>query len=96
MTQQKDNYRDHDNSYKEMFSHARPVRELLQGFVKEDWVDKLDFKTLERVNSHYTTDDIRSRESDIVWGVRLKGTQEWAYIYLLLEFQSTIDKYMRS
>jgi len=29
---------DHDHSYKQLFSHAALVRDLLQGFVQESWV----------------------------------------------------------
>ena len=41
---------DHDNSYKLLFSHAEMVRDLLLGFVKEDWVQDLDLDSLERVS----------------------------------------------
>jgi hypothetical protein len=29
---------DHDHSYKNLFSHAPMVADLLRGFVREDWV----------------------------------------------------------
>lgn len=29
----------HDHSYKLLFSHPEMVRDLLTGFVKEDWVE---------------------------------------------------------
>ena len=82
----------HDNSYKLLFSHAEMVRDLLLGFVKEEWVRDLDFQTLEKVGSSYVSDDIRDRHDDIVW--RVKWGKDWLYVYLLLEFQSTIDVYM--
>jgi hypothetical protein len=33
----------HDNSYKLLFSHPQMVKDLLIGFVKEAWVEQLDF-----------------------------------------------------
>ncbi len=36
----------HDGSYKNLFSHARMVEDLLKGFVQEEWVENLDFSTL--------------------------------------------------
>ena len=42
--------RDHDHSYKLLFSHPRMVEDLLRGFVHEEWVERIDFSTLERVN----------------------------------------------
>ena len=83
---------DHDHSYKLLFSHAEMVADLLRGFVREDWVEQLDFSTLERANGSYVSEDLREREDDIIW--RVRWGQEWLYIYLLLEFQSGIDRYM--
>ena len=36
--------------------------------------------------------DLREREDNIFWRVRLRG--EWIYVYLLLEFQSQPDPFM--
>lgn len=83
---------EHDQSYKQLFSNAELVRDLLQGFVLEDWVQDLDLDTLERVNGSYISDDLRERENDIIWRVRLGNS--WVYVYLLIEFQSTVDRYM--
>jgi predicted transposase/invertase (TIGR01784 family) len=84
---------DHDNGYKLLFSHALMVADLLRGFVKERWVQELDLSTLERVSGGYVSDDLRDRESDVVWRVKLRRGG-WIYVYLLLEFQSTVDAYM--
>ena len=83
---------DHDNSYKLLFSHQEMVRDLLVGFVQEPWLAELDFSTLEKVNGSYVTDDLRSREDDVIWRVRFKD--RWLYLYILLEFQSSVDAYM--
>ncbi|HEX3126534.1 MAG TPA: Rpn family recombination-promoting nuclease/putative transposase [Thermoanaerobaculia bacterium] len=83
---------DHDHGYKLLFSHVSVVADLLRGFVREDWVQELDFETLERVDGSYVFDDLRHRESDMVWKVRWKDRV--LYIYILLEFQSTVDPFM--
>lgn len=90
---------DHDNGYKLIFSFRRVMKDLLDGFVHEDWVQQLDFDTLERVNADYVSDSfpdeyLQKRESDLVWRVRWKDGDRWLYIYVLLEFQSTVDPYM--
>lgn len=38
----------HDNAYKNVFSHPKAVQDLLRGFVHEDWVQQLDYTTLEK------------------------------------------------
>ena len=43
----------HDHSYKLLFSHAVMVEDLLRGFVREDWVQAIDFATLEKVPGSY-------------------------------------------
>lgn len=68
------------------------VEDLLRGFVNEAWVQHVDFTTLERVSGSYVSDDLRDREDDIIWRVRWGAG--WLYLYLLLEFQSTVDPYM--
>lgn len=94
----------HDNAYKNVFSHPRAVADLLRGFVHEDWVAQVDFATLEKVSGSYVTDDLRDREDDIIWRVRMARSDgsatdddargDWVYVYLLLEFQSSNDTHM--
>jgi len=44
------------------------------------------------MNGSYVSDDLREREDDIIW--RVRWGDGWIYVYLLLEFQSSIDKAM--
>jgi hypothetical protein len=81
-----------DASYKLLFSSPELIRELVRGFMPDDWLQSLDYATLEKVPCHYVTDDLRQRASDVVWRVKAGG--EWVYLYLLIEFQSTIDPHM--
>jgi predicted transposase YdaD len=82
----------HDHSYKLLFSHPQMVRDLLDGFVREDWLSQLDYDSLEKVNGSYVSDDLRARADDLVW--RVRWGENWIYVYLLLEFRSTVDPYM--
>ncbi|WP_245232528.1 Rpn family recombination-promoting nuclease/putative transposase [Thiorhodococcus minor] len=82
----------HDSGYKLLYSHADMVRDLLRGFVPGAWVHRLDLTTLERCSGSYVTDDLRDRADDLVW--RLRWGADWLYVYLLLEFQSTVDPWM--
>ncbi|MDD5090532.1 MAG: Rpn family recombination-promoting nuclease/putative transposase [Candidatus Wallbacteria bacterium] len=82
----------HDRGYKTLFSHPRMVEDLFRAFVKEPFVAELDFSTLKKLPTSFVTEEFRKRESDIIWHVDFKGKP--AYIYLLIEFQSTGDRFM--
>lgn len=83
---------DDDASYKLLFSAPEVVRDLILGFIPDDWLHGLDYTTLEPYPGSYVTDDLRHRADDVVWRVKADG--EWIYLYILIEFQSTIDPYM--
>src|SRR3954471_14475248 len=85
---------EHDSGYKLIFSHPQMVEELLRGFIHEPWVQGLDFATLEKMDTTFTSADLRERHSDRVWRLRYKGREDWLYLYLFLEFQSTSDPFM--
>lgn len=85
----------HDRGYKLLFSHPTAVEELLRGFLQEDWSERLDFSTLERVSNSFVSEDFRERHGDLIWRLRVRGEADgWFYLYLLLEFQSTSDPFM--
>ena len=83
---------DHDSSYKFLFSNPELVRDLVMGFIPDEWLQSLDYSTLEKIPSSYVSDDFKQREDDVVW--RVKVGEDWVYLYLLIEFQSSVDKYM--
>ncbi len=86
------NSHQHDRRYKKLFSHPVLLRELLESFVKEDFVSDLDFSTLERLDKSFVTDRFREKESDLIYKINFRG--EEVYIYLLIEFQSTVERFM--
>lgn len=83
----------HDAAYKSLFSDPEMVASLLRDFVPESFVAELDFSTLERCSGSYVSDDLRERHDDMIWRVRWQG-EIWCYLYILTEFQSTVDAWM--
>jgi hypothetical protein len=70
------------------------VEDLLRGFIyPQQWVDQLDFSTLEKASSLFISEELLGREDDVIWRVRFKG-RGWLYIFLILEFQSAPDRWM--
>ena len=82
----------HDGAYKKIFTHPEMVESLIRDFVPEEWVNDIDFSTLELPNKGFVTDELRSREDDIIWKVRWRDS--WLYVYLIIEFQSSVDHWM--
>lgn len=85
---------EHDGGYKLLFSQPTMVAELFKGFVREPWVEGLDFTTLERVNESFTSEGMEQRHGDMAWRLRWRQGEGWLYVYFLLEFQSTPDAFM--
>ena len=81
-----------DSSYKLLFSSPEVVRDLIMGFIPDDWLHSLDYTTLEKAPGSYITDDFRQRADDVIWRVKADG--QWVYLYLLIEFQSESDPWM--
>ncbi len=82
----------HDPSYKLLFSNPAMVEDLLRGFVHEEWLGLVDFSTLEIEKGDFVSDQLVQRTDDVVW--RVKFRDEWLYVYLAIEFQSTVDPFM--
>ena len=83
---------ENDASYKLLFSAPELVRDLVMGFIPDEWLHGLDYETLEKMPGSYVTDDFRHRADDVVWRVKVGG--EWVYLYILIEFQSRVDAFM--
>ena len=86
--------RENDASYRNLFNHASMVEWLLRRYVTGPWVERLDLTTLEPVKARFVGVHNQQRESDLIWRARFRGSKEWFYVYVLLEFQSTPDRFM--
>ena len=87
-----ENFHTHDRGYKYLFSNPLLVKELLESFVGMDWVGRIDFSKAESLNTSFVSDEFKHRESDIIYKLKLYDTE--IYLYLLIEFQSTVDRFM--
>ena len=90
----------HDSSYRLLYDHVRMVRDLLVGFLPPDVVTFLDLSSLEQMPTEYVGDRLRQSRGDKVWRIRIASRggapprDEWLYLLVLLEFQSTTDWFM--
>ena len=56
-----------DISYKEFFSDPQNVADLLRGFVDKDFINELDYSTLERANADFIRKESGERHDDIIF-----------------------------
>ena len=84
---------DHDALYHRLFSHAGMVAQLLREFVAEPWLEELDLAAMERVNAKFHGPAGERRDGDVIWRIPSRDGSD-VYLYLLLEFQSTPERWM--
>jgi len=83
---------EHDMRYKKLFSNVKLVKELFESFVNVPFVKELDFDNAEKIDKSFVSENFTEKESDIIYRVKHKDRD--VYIFLLIEFQSTVDKFM--
>ena len=86
----------HDTGYKELFSHPEFVQQLIEGFAPFEIADLMDFSTLKNHSGNYITPLFEEKFEDVVWSVNItwEGVPQQVYLYILLEFQSRVDRTM--
>ncbi|MFN8671235.1 MAG: Rpn family recombination-promoting nuclease/putative transposase [Candidatus Sericytochromatia bacterium] len=82
----------HDLGYRKLFKSKTIFTQFLKTFVKEEFVEKIDFNELEYINKTYISKNYQKTESDVIYKTKIQDKE--AYLYVLLEFQSTVDNFM--
>ena len=83
-----------DRSAKWLLANPDNLRGLLE-IIGEDLVESLDFSRVQNVNTTFIADNLREQESDMVFLLPFRDTDETeVMIYILIEHQSTIDPAM--
>ena len=81
----------HDPTYKESFSFPRMMEELVRALPSR-WAHELDFSTLKRLSSEYTSAGRVHRYGDMLWEACL--LEGGGRVLITLEFQNTVDREM--
>lgn len=68
------------------------VQSFLCSFVPADFVQDLDFSTLQMLPTEHVTETWHLRVNDIVWQIKYKGTP--CLLYILMEFQKKVHHLM--
>ena len=85
----------YDRSYKLFLDHPRTVWYLVTGFIGGDPAGLPDGRTLGRMPTEFVDESPVGSRGDMLRRVRFRGgTDEWLYLLVLLEVQSTVDRHM--
>lgn len=87
----------HDSGYKRLLSNKTIFRQLIETFVEEEWVQFVDFEQAERIDKSFISGHYKETESDIIYRVPIQqpdGSTREIYFYILIEFQSTVQRLM--
>ncbi len=82
----------YDLALKRLYSHPIMMQSLIEAFVPDSWAKELDFSSLRKENVKFVTDDLRTREDDLIWTIEFR--KQPIYIICLIEFQSSVDTFM--
>ena len=81
-----------DPIYKRLYAFPEMVADLLRSVLPADALGTLDLSTLDKMSASYVGDNYRRRRGDAVG--RVRRADRWAYVMVLLEFQSSSDAAM--
>lgn len=83
-----------DDFFKKIMSQEIAAREFLDAYLPPSFKALVDLSQIKIESESYITDDLKKRLSDIVYSLKLKGSSEEAYAYVLIEHQSKPDRMM--
>jgi predicted transposase/invertase (TIGR01784 family) len=86
--------RKHDELAKKFLTNVEVARDFLKCHLKPEIQNKLNLATLSIESESFIENDLRKRFADVIYQVNFKESSKVAYIYVLIEHQSTPDPLM--
>ncbi|ARD87033.1 transposase (plasmid) [Rickettsia bellii] len=81
----------HDELFKKVMSEPVAAREFLEHYLPVSFKNKINLNSVKIEKESFVTEDLRKRLSDVVYSVALKNDNDKAYVYVLIEHQSSSD-----
>ena len=85
----------HDLMVRAVLSDVTEAISFLQAHVSEEVSQGLNWSTLRLVEGSFVDEDLRGSEADLLYEIARVSDQESVWLYVLLEHQSTPDRWMR-
>jgi len=85
----------HDLMVRAVLSDVTEATSFLQAHVSEEVIQGLNWSTLRLVEGSFVDEDLRGSEADFLYEIARVSGQDAVWLYVLLEHQSTPDRWMR-
>ena len=85
----------HDLMVRAVLSDLAEAQSFLQAHLPQEIAQALNWSTLKLHEGSFIDDDLRSSEADLLYEVERVSGDESIWLYILLEHQSTPDRWMR-
>jgi predicted transposase/invertase (TIGR01784 family) len=85
----------HDLMVHAVLSDVTEASSFLQAHLPGDMSQELNWSTLRLVEGSFVDEDLRGSEADLLYEVERVLSQDAVWLYILLEHQSTPDRWMR-
>ncbi len=80
-----------DALFKRIMSEKIAAREFLEEYLPADFKHLVDLNTINVEQESYVESHLRKKYSDVVYSIKTNHNDERAYIFTLVEHQSTVD-----
>lgn len=84
----------HDKLIKTLLSSTKNAREVIEAYLPTNVLDLLDLTCLEQQTDTFIDASHRMHQTDILFKTRCKGTEEEAYVWILIEQQCDPDVWL--
>lgn len=81
----------HDITFKKLFGEREIAKDVIEKNLPKEVLDELDMNSLEKLDGSFISEELKATFSDIIYRVKINNRD--AYIALLLEHKSYIDKF---
>lgn len=83
----------HDGLFKRIMGNEIAAQEFLEYYLPSDFKEQIDLSRITIGKESYIEETLKEKFSDIVYSIKTKN-DETAFIYVLLDHQSTVDHWM--
>ncbi|HRJ16072.1 MAG TPA: Rpn family recombination-promoting nuclease/putative transposase, partial [Saprospiraceae bacterium] len=84
----------HDSFFKSLMHNRETALAFLEEFLPDEVKDVLDLQSLELANTTFLTDELKQYFSDIVFKLKMRGTEDSSFLSLLMEHKSNPGEYV--